>query len=216
MSAISLGSAVKSLLSLNMPFLDAVVQAYVSVIRTPLLSIARFMHLEIPPLLGDILVLYFVFGCTTIRALGKIYDPRQVWVAKGAWGWLSFWLSAARSPAGRKLAKSAYFVLGVILWPTILVEYSLRYRNIWDRYLDNCGQPDLNARIMKLTSNATTVTELFPESRFAGYNKTFDYEISTDTWYALRASFPAIFLVGLCFTVVAFMVLVMLAYLTAL
>jgi len=216
LSAISLGSAVKSLLSLNMPLFDAIVQAYLSVIRAPILSIARFMHLEISPLLGDILVLYLVFGCTTIRALSKIYNPDRVWVVKGTWGWLSSWVFAVKSRRGRRLGKHAYLTLGVLLWPTILVEYSLRYRNVWNRYLDHCGKPDLDACIMKITSNAATVKELIPGSRVAGYNEIFDYEFSSDTWYALRGSFPVIFLMGLGFTVVAFMALVTLAYLAAL
>lgn len=161
----------------------------------PIRTFLASLGIDISPLASSLLVLYLVFGATTIRTFYKVYDPSKEMVVKGIWGRLSRRATLGYHISQSKSFKIVYTALIIVVWPLITLEYSVCFRNIWRRYVDQ-GGPVLDFSIGTFTTNAKTVFELNPNAHWCKYNPKCDHDLDSDHWYRLEGNFVHIFLMN--------------------
>lgn len=190
-------------------FLEIFVAVFVSPIRDLL------MLFGYSPTATQVALLFFytVFGATTIRTFYSIYDPSSEMVVKGVWGRVSRKMLFDRHVATTPILKWAYTIIMVVLWPLVVLEYSLFWRNVWRRYMDHAG-PFLENPIGTFTSNARTVHQLMPGARWCNYNPICDHDLDSDTWYRKEGNFLISFGQNLAALILVVVLLAVLSYVT--
>jgi len=159
-------------------------------------------------------IFYFAFGSSTVRTFYKIYNPSSAMVIKGFWGRISKTLLLGNHVSANLFLRALYTAIIVFFWPLLVLEYSLFWRNIWHRYLDNTS-PMMSVEIGTITSNARTVLELMPAAKWAGYNPRCDHNFDDDMWYRIEGNFVISFATNLSVLIAVIIIITFVSYITA-